>query len=87
MEDVVCGGGIIARLNAEVNSLVTTDASRAAKILYEHFSSDICGMLEGSDWGQYLSGIGLNEDVRICARIDSSRLVPVYKEGKVVLDR
>jgi phosphosulfolactate phosphohydrolase-like enzyme len=56
-------------------------------ILYDHYSSDIGRMVEESDWGQYLAGIGLGEDVRICARIDTSTLVPVYREGKVFLDR
>lgn len=87
IEDVVCGGGMIACLSAHRNAWVMTDAARAAKILYEHFSPDIGRMLEESEWGQYLAGIGLSEDVRICARIDSADFVPVYREGKVVLDR
>jgi 2-phosphosulfolactate phosphatase len=87
LEDFVCGGAMIACLCGNGDSPVLTDAARAAKILYEHFSADICAMLEGSEWGQYLEGVGLGEDVRICARIDSSRLVPVYRDGKVFLDR
>jgi 2-phosphosulfolactate phosphatase len=87
IEDVVCGGGMIACLSPERNSLVMTDAARTAKVLYEYFSPDIRRMLEESEWGQYLAGIGLSEDVRICAQIDSSSLVPIYREGKVVLDR
>jgi len=86
IEDFVCGGGIIACLSAQGHSPAMTDAARAAKILYDHYSPDIGRMLDESEWGQYLGGIGLSEDVRICARIDSSRLVPVYREGKVFLD-
>ena len=87
IEDVACGGGMIARLCADSNSWVMTDAARAAKILYEHFSPDIYKMLRESEWGKYLIGIGLSEDIGICAQIDSSSLVPVYKEDKVFLDR
>lgn len=87
LEDFVCGGAIIACLNGDGNPLVLTDSARAARILYDHFSADICAMLEGSEWGQYLDGVGLGEDVRICGRIDSSGLVPVYRGGKVFLDR
>jgi 2-phosphosulfolactate phosphatase len=87
IEDFVCGGGIIACLSAGGYSPVMTDTARAAKILYEHYSPNICQMLEESEWGQYLLGIGLSEDIRICAQVDSSRLVPVYREGKVFLDR
>ncbi len=87
LEDFVCGGGIIACLGRDGGAPLLTDAARAARILHEHFSPDICAMLEGSEWGQYLNGVGLGEDVRICAQIDSSRLTPVYREGKVFLDR
>jgi 2-phosphosulfolactate phosphatase len=86
LEDFVCGGGMISCMSRGENPPVLTDAARAARILYEHFSSDICAMLEGSEWGQYLEGIGLGEDVRICARIDSSLLVPVYRDGKVFVE-
>ena len=87
LEDFICGGAMVACLSGEQNSLIVTDAARAAKILYEHFSPDICAMLEGSEWGQYLDSIGLSEDVRICAQIDSSILVPVYRDGKVSVER
>ncbi len=87
LEDFVCGGAMVACLEKSGIPLMLTDAARAAKILYEHFSPNICGMLEDSEWGQYLECIGLGEDVRICAQVDSSRLVPVYRDGRVILDR
>ena len=87
LEDFVCGGAMVSCLEGSGVDLVMTDAARAAKILYEHFSPDICEMLEGSEWGQYLHSIGLGEDVRICSQIDSSGLVPIYRDGKVSLER
>ena len=59
----------------------------AAKVLYEYCEGDIYGMLAGCEWGRYLESVGLGKDLRICAQIDSSRLVPVYREGKIFLDR
>jgi 2-phosphosulfolactate phosphatase len=87
LEDFVCGGSMISCLEKSEPDVIMTDAARAAKILYEHFSPDICGMLENSEWGQYLESIGMGEDVRICGQIDSSVLVPLYRDGKVSLDR
>ncbi len=86
LEDFVCGGAMVSCLEDKGTDLFMTDAARAAKILHEHFSPDICGMLESSEWGQYLNSIGLGADVRICSQIDSSDLVPVYRDGKVSLD-
>ncbi len=87
LEDTVCAGGIIDRLEQEGVSLSISDAAMAAKVLYEYYEGDIYGMLTGCDWGQYLESVGLGKDLRICAQIDSSRLVPVYREGKIFLDR
>jgi 2-phosphosulfolactate phosphatase len=87
LEDTVCGGAIIDRLEQEGVSLLKNDAAMAAKVLYEYYEGDIYGMLAGCDWGQYLKSVGLGKDLRICAETDSSQLVPVYREGKIFLDR
>ena len=87
LEDTVCGGAIIERLEETGLSISKSDAASAAKVLYEQCESDVYGALCNCEWGQYLEGLGLGKDVRICAQIDSSRLVPVYREGKIFLDR
>lgn len=87
LEDTVCGGAIVDSLEKSGIPLLKSDSAMSAKILYEYFEGDIYGMLLASEWGQYLESIGLAKDVRICAQIDSSRLVPVYREGKIFLDR
>ncbi len=87
LEDTVCGGAIVERLEKTGLSLSKTDASLAAKVLYEHCENDVYGMLCNSEWGQYLESLGLGKDVRLCARVDSSSLVPVYRQGKIFLDR
>lgn len=87
LEDTVCGGAIVERLERTGLPVSKSDAANAAKVLYEQCEGDIYGMLCNSEWGQYLDGLGLGKDVRLCARIDASKLVPVYREGKIFLDR
>lgn len=87
LEDTVCGGAIVDRLEKDGAAISESDSAMAAKVLYEYFENDIYGMLLESEWGQYLESVGLGKDIRICARVDSSRLVPVYREGKIFLDR
>jgi 2-phosphosulfolactate phosphatase len=87
LEDTVCGGAMIERLEKNGASVKKSDAALGAKTLYESFAADICGMLATCEWGQYLEGMGLGKDVRLCAQIDSSQLVPVYRKGKVYIDR
>jgi 2-phosphosulfolactate phosphatase len=87
LEDTVCGGAIMDRLENAGVPLEKSDSAMAAKVLYEYCENDIYEMLAASKWGQYLKNIGMGKDVRICAQVDSSRLVPVYREGKVLLVR
>jgi len=87
LEDTVCAGAVIDRVEQGGVPLLKSDAAMAAKVLYEYYENDIYGMLAGCDWGQYLESVGLGKDLRICAQIDSSRLVPVYREGRIFLDR
>jgi len=87
LEDTVCGGAIVERLEKMGIPLTKTDAAHAARILYERCEDDVYGMLCSCEWGIYLEGLGLGKDVRICAEVDSSRVVPVYREGRIILDR
>jgi 2-phosphosulfolactate phosphatase len=86
---IACSGekAIIERLEKTGLPVSKSDAAGTAKILYEQCEGDVYGALCNCEWGQYLEGLGLGKDVRICAQIDSSRLVPVYREGKIFLDR
>ena len=87
LEDTVCGGAIVERLEETGVPISKSDAANAAKILYEHCEGDVYGTLRNCEWGQYLEGLGLGKDIRICAQVDSSRLVPIYREGKIFLGR
>jgi len=87
LEDTVCGGAIVDRLEKAGVPTSKSDSAMAAKVLYEYFEDDIYRMLLESEWGQYLESVGLGKDIRICAQVDSSRLVPVYREEKIFLDR
>jgi 2-phosphosulfolactate phosphatase len=87
LEDTVCGGALVERLEKTGHSIIKTDAAHAAWILYEHYEGNVHAMLCSCEWGIYLEGLGLGKDVRICAQVDSSRIVPVYREGEIFLDR
>jgi 2-phosphosulfolactate phosphatase len=87
LEDTVCGGAIVERLEKTGIPLIKTDAASSAKILYEQCEGNVYGMLCTCEWGVYLEGLGLGKDVRFCAQVDSSKLVPIYRDGRIILDR
>jgi 2-phosphosulfolactate phosphatase len=84
--DTVCGGAIVASLEKTQLSLGESDSANVARILYRHFANDICGMLLDSEWGQYLRRVGLELDIHVCARVNISKFVPIYRGGKIIVD-
>lgn len=86
LEDTLCAGAIVKKMMATPEKIFLSDAACMAKILYAHFEKDLYGILSTCEWGQYLTQLGLAEDVRICAQVDVSQLVPVFREGRVFLE-
>lgn len=84
LEDTVCAGMIISKLSLEKSlELQLTDAAVAAKALYKSFGRSILKMLKSSDHGRYLLEIGFEEDIKLCAQVDSVPVLPVLS-GTVV---
>ncbi len=84
LEDAVCAGMMITKLSEEKSlDLHLTDAAVAAKALYKSFGRSILKMLKSSDHGRYLLEIGFEEDIKLCAQVDSVPVLPVLS-GTVV---
>jgi 2-phosphosulfolactate phosphatase len=84
LEDAVCAGMILQKLQDEKE--VTTelsDSARASLMLYRSFGRSILKMLKTSDHGQYLAEIGFEDDLKLCAAIDSVPALPVLS-GTVI---
>lgn len=72
LEDALAAGAIIAELKGllPLEKLLTTDSARAAAILFESLRNDLYGALASSDHGETLAGLGLQEDIRFCSRLN-----------------
>jgi 2-phosphosulfolactate phosphatase len=78
MEDVVCAGKVINTLAEKTDvEIVTDDAGFAAMTLDNSLGKNILKMLKNSQHGRYLTEIGFGEDVKACAGIDTSPLLPL----------
>lgn len=86
LEDGVCAGMIVseAKQGRTGGSIRLSDEALAAAILYEHFANDLQGMIKKSFWGEYLTRIGLGDDLPLCASVNSYDLVPVLQNGVLV---
>ena len=77
MEDSVCGGMLLQKLQERVNEEVRmTDAAKAAIALYGEFGRSIPDMIRVSEHGTYLGSIGFAEDLEFCSSVDRLDILP-----------
>jgi len=85
MEDSICAGKLIARVQESDGELVLNDSSTACLSLYKTYGSDIFEMLKNSDHGKLLIENGFEEDIKICSEVDNVKVIPFFKENVVKL--
>ncbi len=84
IEDAVCAGKIINKFEHESQQdLVLNDAAVAAVTLDKILGKNILKMLKTSLHGKYLSEIGFEKDLELCAGIDSIPVLPTLS-GNVI---
>lgn len=80
LEDMVCAGAIVEKLN-EQNNYQLTDSARVSQMVYIIYRSDLRKMLAASEHGKYLSSLGYTADLEYCAQVDIFPLVPQFTAG------
>ena len=78
LEDSVCAGMLISELIAGTKNAELTDASTSALTLFKSFGKNIFKMLSEADHGQLLITNGFEEDLKTCAELDSTDVIPFY---------
>jgi 2-phosphosulfolactate phosphatase len=78
LEDSVCAGMLVNELNAEENKILLTDSSNTAMTLFTSFGENIDKLLSETDHGQLLKINGYESDLKACAKLDSTKVIPYY---------
>jgi 2-phosphosulfolactate phosphatase len=84
LEDAVCAGGLIQKLGEDTRlTLTLSDAAHAALTLHKTFGRSILRMMKSTEHGRYLSEIGFEQDLAVCAAVDTVPVLP-HLAGSVV---
>jgi 2-phosphosulfolactate phosphatase len=78
LEDSVCAGMLINELAAGNKKTELTDSSTSAMTLFKAFGKNIFKMLTETDHGRLLINNGFEEDLKACAELDSTDVIPFY---------
>lgn len=85
MEDTICAGALIRKMQSLKENIEITDAAKASLVLNEQFGSNVLEMLRESEHGKLLIKNGFEDDLKFCAEIDNMPIIPFYKGGEIKL--
>lgn len=85
MEDTLYAGAVISKVRKHF--AINCDSSHLAETMYEKGKKDLFEFLKKQDASHYhrLMGFGLEKDIRYCLAADGANVLPLYKEGKLVV--
>ncbi|RKX23111.1 MAG: hypothetical protein DRP35_00280 [Candidatus Zixiibacteriota bacterium] len=88
IEDTLCGGLLENLLIKEFQrDLKLNDAGNLALLLYNNNKDIIRQTIEQSEHGRYLQSIGFAEDIDIACQMNSIPVLPILKDGRLVLQK
>jgi len=87
IEDTLFAGAVIERLQDKFS--LQCDSSQIALNLYMNAKSDPYEFMKNNNASHYnrLTSFGLEEDIRYCLRTDTTHVLPLYTDGKLVSTR
>ena len=84
LEDAVCGGMVVERLQRSGAGLVLGDGAKAVGLLFRHYDGRVSEVLADCEWGRELARVGFGADLDLCGRVDCLSVVPVLSGGRLV---
>lgn len=85
MEDTLFAGAVIARIKKQFH--INCDSSNMAETLYNDGKKDLFEFMKKNNASHYhrLMGFGLEKDIRYCLTDDEANVLPVYRDGKLLI--
>jgi 2-phosphosulfolactate phosphatase len=85
MEDMLFAGAVISKIGEQFS--INCDSSHLAETLYKKAEKDLFGFMKKNEASHYhrLMGFGLENDIRYCLTPDVANVLPLFKEGKLIV--
>jgi 2-phosphosulfolactate phosphatase len=83
LEDAACAGRFVQHITAKHAKAAINDAAHAAMLIDKKYGTNIKRMLKASAHGQALIEAGFDDDIGVCANVDSCPVLPVYQERQI----
>lgn len=84
LEDLLCAGYIAKLIKEQYSDAELNDSVRVARDIYERHKGHLTKAVKESDHGSYLAGLGYMTDIDYATHPDTSAIIPVMKDGRIV---
>ncbi len=86
MEDCLFAGAVISKIKQHFD--IHCDSSHIAETLYENAEKDVFAFMKKNEASHYhrLMGFGVEQDIHYCLTADTTNVLPIYKDGKLLLN-
>lgn len=84
IEDTLFAGAVVQKVKDQFT--INCDASQMASAIYTEAKSDLFEFMKNKEASHYkrLSSFGLEKDIRFCLTSNTSNILPVYADGKLI---
>lgn len=86
LEDTICAGAIAKQLLESGEFYSENDSTIASRFLYESAESNYFGFLKASSHRRRLRKLKLNKDIHYCLTPNTTDVVPVLVDGRLILE-
>jgi 2-phosphosulfolactate phosphatase len=83
LEDAACAGRYAHHIAKRLNKVTINDAAQACVLIDKKHGENLRKLFDASDHGRYLKEAGFEEDLAICAGVDTHSVLAVYQDRQI----
>jgi len=83
LEDAACAGLFVQHITSKHTKAETNDAAQTAMLINKKYGENLKRLFEASDHGRYLKEQGFEEDLAVCAGVDTHAVLAVYQDRQI----
>jgi 2-phosphosulfolactate phosphatase len=83
LEDAACAGRYVYQISKRLPAVESNDAALAASLIDRKYGDNLMRLFQTAAHGRALAAAGFEEDLTVCAAVDSYPVIPIYQDRHI----
>jgi 2-phosphosulfolactate phosphatase len=83
LEDAACAGRLVHQIARRLVGINLNDAALAATLVDRKYGDNLLRLFTAATQGRALTAAGFEEDLAVCAAVDSYPVIPIYQDRQI----